>query len=55
MEKVKATLISLLGLVGAISIFGGGVLFAALFSLLFELSVGLEIITKRTKDSSSII
>jgi len=55
MEKVKAKLISLLGLVGAISIFGGGVLFAALFILLFVLSVGLEIITKRREDSSSII
>ncbi|XUD11898.1 hypothetical protein IGJ55_001057 [Enterococcus sp. AZ170] len=52
MEKVKSILMSLLGIVGAISLFGGGVMFATLFILLFILSVGLEIITKQGSDTS---
>ncbi|EOL46425.1 hypothetical protein [Enterococcus caccae] len=54
MEKVKTIVISLLGLVGAIRLFGGGVLFAFLFILLFILSVLLEAITSRSKKTSSI-
>ena len=55
MEKVKSILMSLLGIVGAISLFGGGVMFATLFILLFILSVGLEIITKHGSDTSQRI
>lgn len=55
MEKVKSILMSLLGIVGAISLFGGGVMFAILFILLFISSVGLEIITKQGSDTSQRI
>ncbi|WP_170922917.1 hypothetical protein [Candidatus Enterococcus palustris] len=54
MEKLKTMVISLLGLVGAISLFGGGVLCASLFILLFILSVVLEAITSHSKKTSSI-
>ncbi|MGX7264208.1 hypothetical protein [Enterococcus crotali] len=53
MEKLKTMLISLIGLVGTISVFGGGVLFASLFVLLFILAVGLEVITNHNKKSRS--
>ncbi|MGX7136841.1 hypothetical protein RV15_GL002332 [Enterococcus silesiacus] len=53
MEKVKTMLISLLGLVGTISVFGGGVLFASLFVFLFGVAVGLEIFTNHGKYASS--
>ncbi|EOI01758.1 hypothetical protein UAY_01166 [Enterococcus moraviensis ATCC BAA-383] len=49
MNKFKNFMFSLTSLVGAISIFGGGVLFASLFVLFFIISVVLEAMSNRSK------